>query len=158
MKTLTGIFLQNIAFCLAGVMLLACSGMLARAQPVPVPVADSIANPFAQEAAALAAGKVLFDATCTGCHSAGAVGSARAPALDTGTFQHGGSDADIFQTIRSGVPGTQMPNFSGLSSDNVWRLVSYIKSLSGQVGPMGQATGFACGLGSISVTAFNSLS
>jgi mono/diheme cytochrome c family protein len=77
------------------------------------------------------------------CHGAGAAGSERAPALNTGTFRHGGGDPELFQTIRSGVPGTLMPSFSGLPSDSVWRLVTYIKSLSGQIGPMGQATGDA---------------
>ena len=126
--------------CAAG--LLACSGMLALAQPAP-PAADVIANPFAQDPAAPAAGKALFDATCAACHGSGAAGSERAPALNTGVFRHGGSDAEIFQTIRSGIPGTLMPAFSALPSDNVWRLVSYVKSLSGQNGPLGHATGDA---------------
>ena len=49
----------------------------------------------------------------------------------------------LFTTIRSGVPGTQMPSFSALPSDDVWRLVTYIKSLSGQGGSLGVATGNA---------------
>jgi alcohol dehydrogenase (cytochrome c) len=120
----------------------ACLGMQALAQPA-APQADVISNPFANDPAAPAAGKAVFESTCAACHGAGAAGSERAPALNTGTFQHGGSDPDLFQTIRSGVPGTLMPSFSGLPSDNVWRLVTYIKSLSGQTGPMGQATGDA---------------
>jgi len=111
--------------------------------PQAAPQADVISNPFANDPAAPAAGKAVFESTCAACHGAGAAGSERAPALNTGTFRHGGSDQDIFQTIRSGVSGTLMPSFSGLPSDNVWRLVSYIKSLSGQTGPLGQATGDA---------------
>src|SRR5207248_11426091 len=34
-------------------------------------------------------------------------------------------------TIRPGVPGTQMPPFTGLSDEQVWQLVSYIHSLQG---------------------------
>src|SRR5689334_10948379 len=112
-------------------------------QTQPAPAADVIANPFANDPAVPAAGKAVFESTCAACHGAGAAGSERAPALNTGTFKHGGSDQEIFQTIRSGVPGSLMPSFSGLPSDNVWRLVSYIKSLSGQTGPLGQATGDA---------------
>jgi len=123
-------------------VVMACLGQ-ALAQPATPPVADVIANPFANDPAAPAAGKALFEGTCAACHGAGAAGSERAPALNTGTFRHGGSDAEIFQTIRSGVTGTLMPAFSALPSDNVWRLVSYIKSLSGQTGPLGQATGDA---------------
>ena len=126
---------------LCSVLLVAGYGVYAFAQPAPV--ADVIANPFAQDAAAPAAGKAVFEATCAACHGPGAAGSERAPALNSGTFRHGGSDSDLFQTIRSGVPGTQMPSFSGLPSDSVWRLVSYIKSLSGGTGALGRATGDA---------------
>src|SRR6185295_17971495 len=99
-----------------------------QAQPAGPPVADVIANPFVNDPSAPAAGKAVFESTCAACHGAGAAGSERAPALNTGTFRHGGSDNEIFQTIRSGVSGTLMPAFSALPSDNVWKLVSYIKS------------------------------
>ena len=36
-----------------------------------------------------------------------------------------------------------MPSFSNLPSDDVWRLVTYIKSLSGQLGGQGKITGDA---------------
>src|ERR1041384_4518814 len=133
-----------VLFWSAGIVA-ACLGMQALAQPAspPQPQADVINNPFANDPAAPAAGKAVFESTCAACHGAGAAGSERAPALNTGTFRHGGSDNEIFQTIRSGVSGTLMPAFSALPSDNVWRLVSYIKSLSGQTGPLGVATGDA---------------
>jgi alcohol dehydrogenase (cytochrome c) len=112
--------------------------MLAAAQPKT----DIPDNPFGHDPSAPAAGKKIFDATCTACHGEGATGG-RGPALNTGSFAHGGSDFEIFQTIRSGVQGTQMPGFSNMPSDNVWRLVTYIKSLSGQTGDLGTATGDA---------------
>ncbi|HEX3756366.1 MAG TPA: PQQ-dependent dehydrogenase, methanol/ethanol family [Rhizomicrobium sp.] len=104
--------------------------------------ADVPDNPFAHDPAAPAAGKKLFDATCAACHGEGATGG-RGPNLTTGTFQHGGRDFEIFQTIKVGVQGTQMPSFASLPSDDVWRLVTYIKSLSGQTGDLGTATGDA---------------
>src|SRR5258708_34982286 len=118
--------------CWPAAVLAACSGTHALAQPAGPLQADVIGNPFANDPAAPAAGKAVFESTCAACHGAGAAGSERAPALNTGTLQHGGSDQELFQTIRSGVSGTLMPAFSALPSDNVWRLVSYIKSLSGQ--------------------------
>src|SRR5581483_6389216 len=36
----------------------------------------------------------------------------------------------IFQNIREGIPGTQMPAFDLLAPNEVWQLVSYIRSLS----------------------------
>ena len=104
--------------------------------------ADVTDNPFARDAAAPAAGQKIFDSTCAACHGAGAAGG-RGPNLTTGTFLRGGSDFELFQTIKAGVAGTQMPSFSTLPSDDVWRLVTYIKSLSGQTGDLGVATGDA---------------
>jgi alcohol dehydrogenase (cytochrome c) len=91
---------------------------------------DSAKNPFAGNAAAAAAGKHVFDSTCTPCHGGAGMGTERAPALDSGRFKHGGDDFEIFQTIQKGVPGTQMPAFSSFSADRLWQLVTYVKSLS----------------------------
>ena len=93
---------------------------------------DSAKNPFtgSAAAAAAAAGKHVFDSTCTPCHGGAGVGTERAPALDSGRFKHGGDDFEIFQTIQKGVPGTQMPSFSSFSADQLWQLVTYVKSLS----------------------------
>ena len=35
----------------------------------------------------------------------------------------------MFHSIRAGVPGTQMPPFRGFSDEQVWQLVTYIRSL-----------------------------
>jgi len=92
--------------------------------------ADSAKNPFAGNAAAAAAGRHVFDSTCTPCHGGAGMGTERAPALDSGRFKHGADDFEIFQTIQKGVPGTQMPSFSSFSADQLWQLVTYVKSLS----------------------------
>jgi len=90
---------------------------------------DTAKNPFTGKAAA-AAGKQVFDSTCTPCHGGAGVGTERAPALDSGQFKHGGEDFEIFQTIQKGVPGTQMPAFSSFSAEQLWQLVTYVKTLS----------------------------
>src|SRR5437868_12587584 len=116
-----------IAFpCLAAAALmlgLLASGTIAQAQPA---ASDLGSNPFANDPAAPAAGRALFDGTCAACHGTGAGGSERAPALNSGTFQHGGTDQELFQTIRAGVPGTAMPAFAAMPADSIWRMVSYI--------------------------------
>ena len=81
-------------------------------------------NPFAGNPAAVAAGKTLYEQTCQACHGGEARGD-RGPALASGNFRHGSGDNDLFRTIRSGIPGTQMPAFSLLPADNVWRIITY---------------------------------
>ena len=86
-------------------------------------------NPLAGNPAAITAGHKLYDQTCLGCHGADAGGGERAPSLAS-TLKHGGSEGEIFQNIRGGIAGSQMPAFSQLSADQGWQLVTYLKSLS----------------------------
>jgi PQQ-dependent dehydrogenase (methanol/ethanol family) len=79
---------------------------------------------------AVAAGKRLYAQTCQACHGGDAAGSERGPSLAAGNFKHGGKDGEIFLNIRGGIPNTQMPPFSRLTSEQAWSLVSYIRSLS----------------------------
>ena len=51
-------------------------------------------------------------------------------ALAAGKFHQGNTDFDLFQNIRNGIAGTQMPSFSVFSTDGVWQLVAYIRTLS----------------------------
>lgn len=90
---------------------------------------DAVTNPFAANRSAIPSGRVLFAQTCSACHGDGAQGG-RAPALASGEFTHGGEDADIFRNIRSGISGTAMPAFAALSTDDTWRIVTYIRSLN----------------------------
>jgi len=134
---------MRIAFAVTLAFTLGASYLAVAQTPRPAPQqADVANNPFANDPRAPQQGAALFDRTCSGCHGPGATGG-RGPALASGVFAHGGSDNELFTTIRSGVPGTQMPSFSALPSDDVWRLVTYIKSLSGQTGSLGVATGDA---------------
>jgi PQQ-dependent dehydrogenase (methanol/ethanol family) len=90
---------------------------------------DTQKNPFSGDPAAIAAGKTLYEQTCQNCHGGEARGD-RGPALNSGNFRHGSEDSDLFRTIRAGIPGTQMPSFALLPADNVWRLITYIRSLN----------------------------
>src|ERR1700687_1875605 len=94
---------------------------------VPVFVgAVLIAAQKQSEREASAAGEREFQQSCASCH----LDSARAPSLGTGAFARGGQDGEIFQNIRNGIPGTQMPRFSGLSTEQIWPLVTYVRSLT----------------------------
>ena len=93
---------------------------------------DAQKNPFAGNGAAIAAGAALYRQTCEACHGGEGRGD-RGPALATGNLRHGSEDADMFQAVRNGIPGTQMPAFS-LPTDSVWCIISYLRSLSGNSG------------------------
>ena len=93
---------------------------------------ESDTNPLAGNGAAIAAGSRLYDSACQSCHGAGARGD-RGPALAAGVFRHGNADGQIFLDIRNGIDGTAMPAFSQFTADQVWQLVSFIRSLAGTV-------------------------
>jgi alcohol dehydrogenase (cytochrome c) len=95
------------------------------------------ANPFQADPAAAPAGERVFNSACVACHGGGAAGD-RGPPLNTGRFEHGGEDYELFSTIRDGIPGTQMPSFKALPARNIWLVVSYLRSLSGAVAPTSQ--------------------
>ena len=105
-----------------------------------VPAPDQQRNPFTGDATAAAAGQRLYAQTCQVCHGGNAAGGDRAPALSTGVFAHGNSDNDLFQDIRFGIAGTQMSAFPALSSDQVWQLVTYLRSLNGNGPATNQVT------------------
>ncbi len=85
-------------------------------------------NPFAGDAQAIPAGKAIFEQSCEVCHGSGGSGG-RGPALNTGVFKRGSDDLELFEVIKNGVAGTQMPNM-GLSADDSWRVVAYLRSIS----------------------------
>ena len=96
----------------------------------------AIASAAAQDPPA-AGGAALFQRRCASCHTV----EGRAPSLSTGVFTHGGDAAQIAQTIRVGVPGTQMPAFPALSADELAQLVTYVRGLSANAaGAAGSAT------------------
>src|SRR5262249_3274760 len=89
---------------------------------------DTTRNPLAGNTDAIAAGRRVYDQTCQTCHGPEGQGD-RGPALNRAEFAHGNEDGDLFHSIRSGAPGTQMPAFSRLSDEQTWQLVSYVRSL-----------------------------
>jgi mono/diheme cytochrome c family protein len=107
--------------------------------PAPAAPAAEAADPvpkLLQSADDVARGKALFTGTCGAyCHrpaeagDAGGGQSAAAPNLFGCEWRHGGSNAQIFQTISQGVAGTRMVPFGGAVPDeDIWRIVAYLKS------------------------------
>jgi putative heme-binding domain-containing protein len=85
-------------------------------------------NPLARNEQAIALGREIFNHSCTGCHGLNGEAGGRGPALGAGRSYVLRTDQSIFGAIQKGIPGTQMPP-SGLETMDIWRVVTYIRSL-----------------------------
>jgi cytochrome c oxidase cbb3-type subunit III len=99
--------------------------------PVPGPPTDvnDAANPFAEDRAAMGEGRQLFVRfNCSGCHG-GRAGGGMGPSLRDVDWLYGSRDAQIFSAIAEGR-AHGMPSWAPrLTTDQIWKLVTYIKSL-----------------------------
>src|SRR5262245_63912955 len=87
-------------------------------------------NPFAGDAQAAEVGRGMFRIYCSPCHGIKAQGG-RGPDLTLGVFSAGDQDSDLYRVISQGVGGTEMTGYEeSVGEDNIWRLVSYIRSIS----------------------------
>ena len=87
-------------------------------------------NPLANDPKASEIGRGMFRIYCAPCHGIRAQGG-RGPDLTRGAFAAGDRDGDIFRTISKGVAGTEMGSYANLGDDSLWRLVAYVRSISG---------------------------
>jgi putative heme-binding domain-containing protein len=100
-------------------------------QALQVPANLPEVNPYAS-AADLAIGRSIYNGRCGHCHGLSGEGG-RGAVLNAGRFRYGGSDRDLFITIRNGVPDTEMPGVN-IPDMEVWRLVAYVQQLGRQGG------------------------
>lgn len=100
-------------------------------------------SPLPSSASTIRAGKELFlrtaqPAACGMCHGEqgdgkGLMGAALVPPprnFTCGMMMREIPDGQLFWIIKNGSMGTGMMAFSGLSDDQVWRLIHYIRSLA----------------------------
>jgi putative heme-binding domain-containing protein len=71
-------------------------------------------------------GRSLFQTHCAYCHGARGDGG-RGADLTLGQYRRGGSDVELFATIRNGIPGT-MPAVTA-TDDEVWMMTAFVKKL-----------------------------
>ena len=93
--------------------------------------AGSTSTIYAQNAYALRMGQTLFhQMNCVGCHFHG--GGGIGPALMDDKWIYGSSPINIFSSIVEGRPNG-MPSWRNKITDaQVWQLVAYVQSMSGQ--------------------------
>jgi cytochrome c oxidase cbb3-type subunit 3 len=91
----------------------------------------ALRNPYANDPNARALGAKLFISyNCADCH--GAEGSGfMAPTLQDGRWHFGGSDQELFESIYEGRPDGMPAWGSLIADDQIWMLVSYVRTLQG---------------------------
>ena len=86
-------------------------------------------NPHDGDAKAIATGAKLFVSyNCVDCHGADGSG-AMGPSLADGRWHFGGGNAEVFESIYQGRPEGMPAWGSLLNDDQIWMLVSYVRSL-----------------------------
>src|SRR5262245_32307080 len=112
---------------------LATAGTLARAQEIN-PAAN---NPHLGNAESIRRGMTMYRVRRADCHGLDG-GGYRGP--DLIAFMAGGAtDERLFQTIRKGVPGTEMPS-SNAADDELLLIIAYLRKI-GTVAPTERPTG-----------------
>jgi cytochrome c oxidase cbb3-type subunit III len=92
-------------------------------------------NPFANDPKAAKAGEYEFRINCALCHGLGARGGGRGPDLTRAQKKHAHSDAELFEVISNGIPGTAMPANGtngqgvGMTDEEIWQIITYIRSV-----------------------------
>lgn len=94
--------------------------------PLALCPAQEQKNPF-DTPEGLEQGTALFQTHCSYCHGSRGEGG-RGADLTTGQYRHGGTDANLYTTVRNGIPGTEMPAVR-VTDDEVWKMVAFVKKI-----------------------------
>jgi cytochrome c oxidase cbb3-type subunit 3 len=89
-----------------------------------------VKNPYAGSMLAVEQGKRLFiEMNCAGCHTYTGKGW-MGPDLTDNYWRYGGSDDQIYKSVYEGRPQGMPAWGKTLPPESIWKLVTYIKSLS----------------------------
>lgn len=115
--TWTRSVLAGLLFCLA-----ASTRTAGQDQPVK--------NPFEGNPDAIKAGMGQFRLRCADCHGMDASG-VRGPDIRR-VWASGRTDAGLFQTLKRGVPNTEMPSFPPprTTDNDIWQILAYLRTLA----------------------------
>jgi cytochrome c oxidase cbb3-type subunit 3 len=94
--------------------------------------ATPVKNSYEENAYAVSQGKTWYRAyNCNGCHAQG--GGDIGPALMDAKWRYGADPGAIYASIAHGRPNG-MPAFGAhVPEDQIWQLVAYVRSMSGQL-------------------------
>jgi mono/diheme cytochrome c family protein len=88
----------------------------------------SLKNPYEGQAEAVAAGRKLYGQHCAECHGPDGRGLEHAANLHSAAVQ-GGPSGVLFWALRNGRIRKGMPSWSRLPDEQLWQIVSFLKTL-----------------------------
>jgi mono/diheme cytochrome c family protein len=86
-------------------------------------------NPYRDQPQAIQAGRLLFADHCAQCHGESGEGTKKRPSLRTPRVQSQATDGDLHWLLANGNLRRGMPSWSKLPDQQLWQLISYLKSL-----------------------------
>ncbi len=92
------------------------------------PRARTLSNPFEGRADAIEAGRKLYVEHCAQCHGPDARGLDRAADLRSPSVQ-AAPPGVLFWALRNGRVRKGMPSWSSLPDQQIWQIVSFLKTL-----------------------------
>jgi putative heme-binding domain-containing protein len=101
---------------------LSFAAAIAAARPGQDPIATLTADDLAH-------GKRLYVGQCALCHGIEGVGG-RGPALNQPALRRAKDNLALYNVIKNGVAGTEMPGAWQMTDREVWRVAGYIRSLN----------------------------
>lgn len=87
------------------------------------------ANPYRGQEEAAAAGRRIFLDHCAQCHGEDAQGKGKKPSLHSPRVQEEATEGDLHWLLYNGNMGKGMPSWAKLPDQQLWQVVTYIKSL-----------------------------
>jgi len=89
-------------------------------------------NPFAGQSEAIQAGRLLYADHCAQCHGKNAEGSTNRPSLRSPRIQSEATEGEVHWLLVNGSVRRGMPSWSKLPDQQLWQLISFLRSLKAQ--------------------------
>jgi mono/diheme cytochrome c family protein len=86
-------------------------------------------SPYRDRPDAIAAGRRIFLDRCSHCHGENAEGTKKRPPLTSQRVQHEATEGDLHWLLVNGNLRKGMPSWSKLSDQQIWQVITYVKSL-----------------------------
>jgi mono/diheme cytochrome c family protein len=86
-------------------------------------------NPYHNQPEAIAAGRRVFVDRCSHCHGENAEGTKKRPPLRSQRVQQQATEGDLHWLLVNGNMRRGMPSWAKLGDQQIWQVITYVKSL-----------------------------